>query len=111
MRPNTSRARVAASRARALVAAAVAAWIGFPAAASAQSSGALDVLRIAQIEQVTNFDPALMTTQDMEAAPPPWITVCSPSARGPVPRAQASSSTRVSTPSTARPDPWPNAIR
>jgi hypothetical protein len=26
---------------------------------------AYDVLRIAQIEQVTNFDPALMSTQDM----------------------------------------------
>src|SRR5215471_14168634 len=33
--------------------------------ASAQAPGPQDVLRIAQIEQVTNFDPALMTTQDM----------------------------------------------
>src|SRR5215471_16034396 len=33
--------------------------------ASAQAPGPQDVLRIAQIEQVTNFDPALMSTQDM----------------------------------------------
>src|SRR5262245_51953069 len=36
-----------------------------PAPAVAQTLGPPDVLRIAQIEQVTNFDPALMSTQDM----------------------------------------------
>ena len=33
--------------------------------ALAQAPGPQDTLRIAQIEQVTNFDPALMSTQDM----------------------------------------------
>src|ERR1051325_7269738 len=32
---------------------------------TAHAQAPADVLRIAQIEQVTNFDPALMTTQDM----------------------------------------------
>src|SRR6185295_10078513 len=36
-----------------------------PALAAAQTLAPSDVLRIAQIEQVTNFDPALMSTQDM----------------------------------------------
>ena len=36
-----------------------------PALAVAQTLAPSDVLRIAQIEQVTNFDPALMSTQDM----------------------------------------------
>src|SRR4029077_9626348 len=31
----------------------------------AQTPGPQETLRIAQIEQVTNFDPALMSTQDM----------------------------------------------
>ena len=47
----------------ALVAALVFAW--HPALAAAQTLAPSDVLRIAQIEQVTNFDPALMSTQDM----------------------------------------------
>ena len=47
----------------ALAAALALAWGAAPAAA--QSLAPADVLRIAQIEQVTNFDPALMTTQDM----------------------------------------------
>src|SRR6185503_15792276 len=33
--------------------------------AGAQTPGPQETLRIAQIEQVTNFDPALMSTQDM----------------------------------------------
>lgn len=49
-----------------LVALVLAGWVCiWPASGVAQSVGPQDVLRIAQIEQVTNFDPALMTTQDM----------------------------------------------
>ncbi|HEY7040171.1 MAG TPA: ABC transporter substrate-binding protein [Methylomirabilota bacterium] len=47
----------------ALAAAALFAW--HPPLAVAQTLAPADVLRIAQIEQVTNFDPALMSTQDM----------------------------------------------
>jgi peptide/nickel transport system substrate-binding protein len=44
---------------------AVLAFAWHPALAAAQTLAPSDVLRIAQIEQVTNFDPALMSTQDM----------------------------------------------
>ena len=50
----------------ALVALTLAGWGGlWPTSGLAQTLGPQDILRIAQIEQVTNFDPALMTTQDM----------------------------------------------
>src|SRR2546428_10651434 len=66
MRPRAFIAHAVRPHAPALGALAVAAWIGLlPLAVAAQSLGPQDVLRIAQIEQVTNFDPALMTTQDM----------------------------------------------
>jgi ABC-type transport system substrate-binding protein len=49
-----------------LVALTLPGWGGlWPTSGLAQTLGPQDILRIAQIEQVTNFDPALMTTQDM----------------------------------------------
>ena len=47
----------------ALAAAVVLAWPPVPAPPRRRRPS--DTLRIAQIEQVTNFDPALMSTQDM----------------------------------------------
>ncbi|HWP74512.1 MAG TPA: ABC transporter substrate-binding protein, partial [Methylomirabilota bacterium] len=52
-------------RSAGLAFAAAVVFAGHPAFAVAQTLAPSDVLRIAQIEQVTNFDPALMSTQDM----------------------------------------------